>query len=287
MPPVSPALACWELGMRLREAREQLGLSGSEAGEAAGVVQNYISNVELGRRTIAEDKLVKLFGRYDFDQREREELLALREAAEGRGWWWRYSGTFSPDLLRFIGYEHGAEEISTYESTLVSGLLQTESYARAVHRGDGANLRMSEVERRVEVRRQRRNRITGPEPSRVTVIMCESTLRQQIGGTAVLAEQLQHLLDLIDGYPDSLDLRILPFTAGSCGAMGSSTFHVLTFPYTRLPRVAWQETTISMHMVTKPVDIERYRASFDEALLQTADREASKRLIKEALTAIT
>lgn len=287
MPPVSPALAAWELGMRLREAREQLGLTGTEAGEAPGVVQNYISNVELGRRVIAKDKLVKLMAFYGFEQSECEELLALRTAAEERGWWWRYSGTFSPELLRFIGYEHGAEEICCYESTLISGLLQTESYARAVHRGDGANLRKSEVERRVEVRLQRRSRIVGPEPTRTTVIMCEATLWQQIGGSGVLAEQLQYLLDVIDEHPDTLDLRILPFTAGSCGAMGSSTFHVLTFPYTRLPRIAWQETAISMHMITKPVEIEKYRATFDEALLQTADREGSTRLIKEALVAIT
>ncbi|QIZ39444.1 helix-turn-helix transcriptional regulator [Saccharopolyspora sp. ASAGF58] len=283
MSPASPTLAAWELGQRLKEAREDHGLTGSDAAKVVGITQNYISNVEHGRRTIAEEKLRQLASVYELPPEELDELVALRKACEGRGWWARYSGIYSAELLRFFGYEHAAEEVRTYETILVSGLLQTESYARAIHRGDGANLRMSEVERRVAVRMQRKQRLLGTDPLRATILMGETSLRQQVGGTAVLLEQLRHLLDLIDECPDNLDLRIIPFTAGSHGAMGSSTFHVLTFPSSRLSRLAWQETAVAMDLVDDQARVAQYSASFEEAMTFALDRQDTADLIRETL----
>ncbi|MER7010425.1 helix-turn-helix transcriptional regulator [Saccharopolyspora sp. NPDC000359] len=283
MAPASPTLAGWELGQRLKEAREHLGLTGSEAAKAIGITQNYISNVEHGRRTISEDKLRQLMTVYGLPDEERDELVALRGTCESRGWWARYSGIYPAELLRFFGYEHGAEEVRTYEQSLVSGLLQTESYARAVHRGDRANLRMSEVERRVAVRMLRKDRLLGAEPLRATILMSEASLRQQVGGPAVLAEQLEHLLALIDECPDTLDLRVIPFTAGSFSAMGSSTFHVLTFPSPRLPRLAWQETAVAMDLISDQARVSQYTAAFEEAETFALNREDTAELIRERL----
>ncbi|KAA5836248.1 helix-turn-helix domain-containing protein [Saccharopolyspora hirsuta] len=251
------------------------------------MTQNYISNVEHGRRTISEDKLTQLMDVYGLPDEEQRELIALRRTCEGRGWWARYSGIYSAELLRFFGYEHGAEEIRTYEHSIVSGLLQTESYARAVHRGDGANLRMSEVERRVAVRMRRKDRLLGDDPLRATIVMSEAALHQQVGGTAILEEQLRHLLDLIDRCPDTLDLRVIPFTAGSFGALGSSTFHVLTFPSPRLPRLAWQETAVSTDLIADQAMVAQYSATFDEAGTFALDRHATGELIRERLGKLT
>ncbi|MBB5154324.1 helix-turn-helix domain-containing protein [Saccharopolyspora phatthalungensis] len=283
MAPASPTLAAWELGQRLKEARENLGLTGSDAAKALGITQNYMSNIEHGRRTIAEDKLRQLTAVYELPPEDQEELVALRKTCEGRGWWARYGGIYPAELLRFFGYEHGAEEVRSYENILVSGLLQTESYARAIHRGDGANLRMSEVERRVEVRMRRKHRIQGADPLRASILMGEAALRQQVGGTAVLEEQLRHLLDLIDKYPDNLDLRVIPFTAGSYGAMGSSTFHVLTFPSPRLPRLAWLETAVAMDLIDDQARVAQYSASFEEASTFALGRQDTVDLIRDTL----
>lgn len=283
MAPSSPPVAAWELGIRLREARELLDLSSTEAAKSLGITQNYLSNVEHGRRRIAEDKLEKLLTNYGMREDERAELLALRRASDGNGWWSRYSGLFSSELIRFFGYEHGAQEMHTYEGAMISGLLQTENYSRAVHSGDSANLRKSEIERRIEARSRRQERLSGPDPLRATILMAEGALYQQVGGPEVLTEQLEHLLSLADEHPDTLDLRIIPFSAGAYCALGSSTFHLLTFPSTRLVRLGWHETVTSLNLVESELKIHQYSVAFSEALGRAADRDYSKQLIRKSL----
>ncbi|MEV0696436.1 helix-turn-helix transcriptional regulator [Saccharopolyspora sp. NPDC050389] len=287
MAPSSPPVAAWELGIRLREARDLINLSSTDAAKSIGITQNYLSNVEHGRRRIAEDKLDKLLTNYGVRDDEREELLALRRASDGSGWWSRYSGLFSPELVRFFGYEHGAQEVHTYEGAMISGLLQTENYSRAVHSGDSANLRKSEVERRIEARNRRQQRLSGPEPLNATILMAESALYQQVGGPGVLAEQLEHLLKLMDECADGLDVRIIPFSAGAYCALGSSTFHLLTFPSARLVRLGWHETVTSLNLVESELKIHQYSVAFSEALSRAADRDGSKQLIHKALHQIT
>ncbi|WP_295141631.1 MULTISPECIES: helix-turn-helix transcriptional regulator [unclassified Saccharopolyspora] len=275
------------MGIRLKEAREEIEMNGTDAAESIGVTQNYLSNIEHGRRKIAEDKLAKLAATYLLGEDEAAELIGLRREADGRGWWARYSGLFAPELLRFFGFEHGAEEIRSYESGAVSGLFQTEDYARAVHNGDRANLRGSEVNRRVEARMQRQRRLHGSEPLRATVVMAEGAIRQQVGGPEVLAGQLKHLLDLIHTHAETVEIRIIPFTADSYGAMGGSTFHLLTFPSARLRRLAWQETVTSLNLIDGEARVHQYCLSFSEAAERAVDRQESERLIQECLNSIT
>lgn len=287
MPPTSPTLAVRELGLRLRESREALGMTGLTVATAIGITQNYVSNVEHGRRTISQAKLLEMAHLYRLDAPTRENLVALRKASESRGWWSQYATTCTAELLRYLGHEHGAEEIRTYEYALVSGLLQTESYARSVHRGDGANLRKAEVETRVQARLRRIERLHGDDPIRAMILMNEAALYQQVGGTGVLAEQLRHLLNLAENNQNTVELRIIPFTAGSFGALGGSTFHVLKFPQGRLPEVAWEESCVSMDLVEQAGQVARYKAAFVEAQSHAADRQGSASLIRTALEAVT
>lgn len=286
MAPASPLVAAWELGIRLKAAREQVDMTGTDAAHSIGVTQNYLSNIEHGRRKIAEDKLTALAGTYLLDDDEAAELVELRKASDGRGWWSRYSGLFAPELLRYFGFEHGAEEVRSYESGAVSGLLQTESYAHAIHAGDRANLRGSEIDRRVEARMRRQQRLGGTDPLRATVVMAEGAIRQRVGGAGVLAAQLKHLLELVHERSDTLELRIIPFEADSYGAMGGSTFHVLTFPSARLRRLAWQETVTSLSLIDTDVRVHQYCLSFAEALERSADRVESETLIREVLNSL-
>lgn len=280
MPPASPTLAAWELGRRLKQARTERDMTSAEAAKSIGITQNYMSNVEYGRRTIVEEKLRKLIAAYQLGDSTRDELLALRDQSTGRGWWSRYTSTYPTELLRYLGYEHGAARIRSFENAVMSGLLQSESYARALHRGDKANLRMSEVEQRTEVRMRRKQRLFDDDPLHAQVLLGESVLHQQVGGTGVLAEQLNHLLDLIEQLPGSLDVRVIPFSAGSYGAIGSSTFHLLDFASAYLPPIAWQETAVSMEIIDAAPMVEKYHASYEEAATFALDRERSTRLIR-------
>ncbi len=287
MPGTSPMLAAWELGIRLRQARESAGMTGTEVAENIGISQNHVSNTENGRRLLAEEKLHRIAALYAIGDEERAQLDELRRSSEVQGWWQQYRRILAPDFLRFLGYEHGAAEVHTYESALISGLLQSEDYARAVHQGDTANLRQSEVDRRVEVRRHRKQRLLDEDPLHAQIVMSESSLHQQVGGAGVLADQLRHLLQLVESCAGNLDLRILPFTAPCCAAMGGATFHLLTFPSPELPLVAWDETSVSMGLIHDQARVQQYKTVFVEARERALDREASTELIEQRLASLS
>src|SRR5690606_28684185 len=110
-PPPSPTVIAWELGIRMREAREQVGISGVKAAKQLGVSQNYLSDVEHGKRKLTKETLAAAIPAYGIPEAEQEELWALREQVDQRGWWSKYSGIFAPEVIRYFGLEHGAESI--------------------------------------------------------------------------------------------------------------------------------------------------------------------------------
>lgn len=286
MTPTSPPIAAWELGMRLREIRETKDLHRADVVNSLNITQNYLSNIEHGRRTIAEEKLDTLIGLYDIED-QREELFGLRRASNRRGWWSRYNTKLPAELVKLFSYMHGASTIRSYEGSVVSGLLQTTEYARAIHQADEPNLRPSDVDIRVAARLRSQQQITGPDPIDATIVMAETALRQQIGGTAVLAGQLEHLLRLLDQHSDTLDVRIIPFEAGAYGAVGSSTFHLLEFAGYKVRRLAWHETVTTLQLLDDDERVHTYDSCFADALDHAADQESSKKLITEALEKLT
>ncbi|MBA8827564.1 transcriptional regulator with XRE-family HTH domain [Saccharopolyspora lacisalsi] len=282
MAPSSPTVAAWALGRRLREKRDQAGLTATAAAKRFGITSAYLSEFEHGKKNVGEDRLEALLDAYEFDKDEADELRVLRKEAGRRGWWSDYTGLFSDELLRFFGYEHGAESIRTYGSDIVTGLLQTEEYARALIEAGSPNLRLAEVDRRIQARLHRQNRLTGEDPLQLSTIMSEAVLYQQVGGREVLAGQLKYLGDLVEQQPGNLDIRIVPFEATGHEAMGGSIFHLMTFPSGKLPTLLWQETVTSTQVITDPMTVREYHLAYTEVTKAALDRKSSLLRIKDA-----
>ncbi|MFI0467940.1 helix-turn-helix domain-containing protein [Saccharopolyspora sp. 5N102] len=280
MAPSSPTVANWALGLRLKEKREEAGLSGSAAAKHIGITGAYLSEVEKGKKNLSSDRMNAVIDSYEFSEEEANELRALRDDASQRGWWNSYSAIFNDELLRFFGYEHGAESLHTYDSGLMNGLLQTEDYARAVIESGSPNVRLAEAERRIKARLTRQRRLRGEDPLRITAVMSEAVLRQQVGGAAVLKAQLEHLADLVDELPDSLEVLVVPFEATGHHAMGGSAFHIMTFPSGRLPTLLWQETVTSTNLITDSLTVREYALAHAEAEKAALSREDSLQLIR-------
>ncbi|WP_447006962.1 helix-turn-helix domain-containing protein [Saccharothrix isguenensis] len=278
----SPSVAGWELGIRLRERRELMDITAASAGKAIDTSQSYVSGVESGKLKINASKLAELAAVLDFDATELEELQALREAAAERGWWSPYSAMFSADMLRYIGFEHGAEAVRAYNAGLISGLLQTEEYALAVMRGGGPSIRLAEANRRVEARMKRQQRLDdADDPLRLTALITESALRQQIGGREVMVGQLRHLANRIEQLPETLDVRILPFSTDYYNALGGSSFYIFGFASSRLPELVWQETITSTYLIDQPMRMREYNLAHDQAMACALDRTESLDVIQQ------
>jgi transcriptional regulator with XRE-family HTH domain len=286
MAPPSPTVASWELGLRLRQRRMQLGVDVKTITDALGFTRNYWSAIENDRKVLSAAKLADLLSILEFDDDERRELLDLREAAKQRGWWSAYSGLFSEDLMRMFGLEHGATSLHTYESLLIPGLLQTENYARALMTAD-PTVRPVEVDQRVHVRMQRQRRLEGDDPLSLTAIISQAALTQQIGGPAVLREQLKHLATTVQTHRASVNLHVIPFTATSCSLFGASTCYLFGFGSPRLPALAYQETVTATGIIDGEKELRDLSRAFADALAGTLSTEDSLDLINQCAREMT
>lgn len=282
----SPVVQAWELGLRLRQRREEIGLTAAAAGRAIGIIQAYVSGVEAGRVKLPAARLARIVEVYELDPEEAAELEELRAGASRRGWWHEYSQLFPAEFIRFLGYEAGAERIRFYDSELVPGLLQTEAYARAVITGGTTTIRLTEVERRVAARMARQARLHAENPIRVTAVLGEGALRQQVGGPAVMSAQLDHLVRLAAERPEQIEIRVLPFTAGAHPALGGS-FQILSFPSPRLPDLVWQEVLTSIDIIDQSARVIDYQVTFAEARERALSSEDSLDLIRQIAKEMT
>jgi transcriptional regulator with XRE-family HTH domain len=278
----SPTVARWELALRLRRRREQVGIEVRTITKALGFSRNYWSAVENERKILSEESLLRLLDLFEFDAEERDELIALRAEAKERGWWARYSAILDDDQQRLLGLEFGAHSIHGYESLLVPGLLQTDEYARALMTPD-VNVRRVEVAQLVEVRMRRQERLAGTNPVRLTELLSEAVLRQEIGGPAVLRRQLDHLARTIQESSESVEVRVIPFSTPSCGLFGAATVHMIGFANPRLQTVIWQETVTSWGVLDDPSSVRDISGAYDDALRRALSREDSLALIHQRI----
>jgi transcriptional regulator with XRE-family HTH domain len=282
VPPTSPTVAGWELALRLRQRRTELGIDVRTITQELGFSRNYWSAIENERKVLSEEGLIKLVELFEFDRQEREELLELRAAAKERGWWTRFSAVLDDELQRLMGLEFGAHSVRCWESLLIPGLLQIEDYARSLMAPD-VNVREVEVEQRVDVRMRRQARLTGDNPLRLTALISEAALHQEVGGRAVLRRQLDHLAKTIEQRSDTTDVRVLPFAASSYGLLGAATVYLIGFENSRLPTVIWQETVTSWGVIDDPTKVRDISGTYRKSLERAQSGRDSLKMIQNRM----
>jgi transcriptional regulator with XRE-family HTH domain len=228
----SPVLSRRSLGSELRRLRESAKVPVSRAAEELDCSPSKISRIETGvsaPRRPEIDVLLRLYG--PAARRMREELLQL--AAEGKqsSWYDEYKDLLAPGstLHRFIGLESGATLLRSYSPGAVPGLLQTEGYARAVIAASQPGVSAAELDNLIRLRMARKGVLSRkPHPLRVSALLDESVVRRPAYGPGVMRQQIDHLIEVVDAASPDLDLRLLPFSAGLHGLLGSM-FSILSF----------------------------------------------------------
>ncbi len=233
-------------------------------------------------RTIDIQELCRIYGIPDA---LADGLKGLAQQAAVKSWWHAYGDLIPENFDVYVGLEASAQQLSSYQSELVLGLLQTADYAKALHRLGYPGDSEAELERRVQLRLQRQALISRrASPATVAVVLHESVLRRVVGGAKVMAAQLRHLADLSTN--DNVAVRILPFAAGI--PLGDSTgpFTVLEFGtdskgHPVEPPVVYVEGFTGDLYLERPVDVQRYHRA--HACLQRAalDIQTSRHLLRQ------
>ena len=248
------------LGGQLRRLRDDLGISRQRAGDAIRSSDSKISRMELGRVAFKERDVGDLLTLYAVDPEKRAALLDLARQANNPGWWHKYSDIVPDWFELYVGLEQAASLIRTYEVQFVPGLLQTETYARAVTRLGHAAVSDEEIERRVDLRIRRQELLTRPGAPTVWAVLDEAVLRRPLDGPEVMRAQVRHLIEVAD-LPN-VTIQVVPFHVGGHAAAGGP-FSILRFSEPDLPDVVYLEQLTSAIYLDKREDADGYMAVMD------------------------
>ncbi len=276
----SPIVARWEIALRLRQRREELGLMPATITKKLGLSPAYLSHIENERNLMSEDKLRPLMTLLEIDEEEQNELLAVHAVAKGRGWWSRYSAIFNDELMRLHGLEAGAQSIRVHESVLMPGMLQCPEYVRAMMNSPFGVLSPAHAQPMIEARLRRQDRISGPDPVQFTAMLNQAALLQQPYGSDVAVAQLRHLITIITEHPDTVDIRIIPFDSPVCLAFGGVTIYLLDFESARLPTVAWSENGAFGRILDDDMQVRELNHLYKTCFALVPGKEESLELIK-------
>jgi len=207
--PASPTVRRRRLAAELREIREVKGKSGDAVAAALKWSPSKISRYERARTGLQPREVERLLDYYQITGSRRAILLGLAEDAARKGWWEEFADSLSDDYRQFIGFEHEASSMAIWHVDVVTGLLQTEAYARHIISSYSRVEPMPPgmIGRMVAVR-MRRQQVLNREGLHLSVVLDESVLRRRIGDESVMYDQLQRLVEEADR--PNLTLQILP-----------------------------------------------------------------------------
>ena len=207
--PGSPTVRRRRLAAELRAIRESKGKSGDTVAAALKWSPSKISRYERARTGLRPREVERLLDYYEISGSRRALLLGLAEDAAQKGWWEEHSGSLSDDYQQFIGLEHEATSMAIWHVDVVTGLLQTEPYARHIigSYSQVEPIPPGMIGRLVGVR-MRRQQVLDRDGLQLSVVLDESVLRRRIGDELVMYEQLQRLVH--DADRPNLTLQILP-----------------------------------------------------------------------------
>ncbi|WP_431953299.1 DUF5753 domain-containing protein [Nocardia lijiangensis] len=280
--PKSPTVARWELLLRLNQWKTAQQIDVKTAAKALNITTNHWHQLMSDRRALTDENfraLLKLFGIAATENEERQLLEALRIDARERGWWMDFSALFDADTLRLFGLEHGAKSVQSYEGLIVPGLLQTVDYARAIMDSDIARIRPVDADLYIEARMKRQERLGGDDPLDLTALIHEAALHQLTGSKEVALGQLRHLTAI--GRTDTVDIRIVPFSATVRPILSGSPFHIIHFASPMLPSLAWHESVATRGIIEDVSRVRELRILFDRQLDLALSPEDSLTLIEQ------
>src|SRR5215831_10076821 len=195
----SPTVRRRMLAAELREIREDKGKSGDVVAAALRWSPSKISRYERARTGLQPREVARLLDYYQITGPRRALLLGLAENAAQKGWWEEFADSLSEDYRQFIGLEHEAASMAIWHVDVVTGLLQTEAYARHIISSYSRvePVAPGMIGRMVRVR-MRRQQILNREGLQLSVVLDESVLKRRIGDESVMYEQLQRLVQEAD-----------------------------------------------------------------------------------------
>jgi transcriptional regulator with XRE-family HTH domain len=281
----NPSVRGRRLAEELRRLRERSGLTGDDVAQRLGWSGSKVSRIELHRTGVKQADLSKLLDLYHVGEPHRGELIALARESAQKGRLDKITAGFPADYAAYLQAEAEARAVWNWEPQLVPGLLQIPEYTRAMMQSWRSKFATppSDIDRRVQTRLVRQQRLTGDDPLELAVVVDESVLYRRFGDRAVMRRQLESLVEA--SQRPNLDLRVLPLDGGN--PIASGAFSYMQFPQVHevpLRDLVSVEALDTTYYLEEEAQTHPYRLAFEHLMAHALDPEGSRSLISETVS---
>jgi transcriptional regulator with XRE-family HTH domain len=185
----------------LKAQREVAGLTQDQVAKLMGYSPSVIAKLETYRTIPSPQHAAQA----DEALRTPGTFRRLRQAM--------VNGAYEPWVRALLEMEQRATVLRNWESLVVPGLLQTETYARGVLRGARPTDSDAAIEQLVAARMTRQEiwQREDPEPPVLSVILGEAVLRQRVGDATVMREQFDQLIEVAKS--PRITIQVMPFSS--------------------------------------------------------------------------
>ncbi|MFF5702834.1 helix-turn-helix domain-containing protein [Streptomyces sp. NPDC012794] len=256
----------------LKNARElypERRLTQTDTARLARTSKSTISRMESGKGPIPSQLpavLDQIFRTDGLFQRLDEEV-AIR--------------TFRAIQRKRTELERSASAIWEWSPTLVPGLVQTSSYARALLRVGAPVANEEQLAAMTRARIARQGILTGPRPPHLRIVLCESVILRRFVPAPVMYEQLAALISHSERPTTSI--RILPLNAEP-NLLIEVPLSILTSP-THVRSVS-VDSYRSALIITKPEDVRDAVQAFGDLEGESLPAQQSVELIRRQMESL-
>jgi transcriptional regulator with XRE-family HTH domain len=250
----SPTVRRRELGTVLRTLRSERGMTVDQVAAELLCSPSKVSRMETGQRGATARDIRDLCDLYQVDVSVREHLNRLAAEGKEHGWWRSYD----LDFRAYVEFEEAAVSLKHFATVTVMGLVQTAGYARAMHLGGFQDFTPERIEELVEVRMKRQQLLSRQPPLQLHIIFDEAVLRREVGGPAVMAEQLNRLIEVAKSQ--QIMIQVIPYSVGAHPAM-ESNFSI--FEFDGSADVVYVEGLAGWLYLDRPGELNRYHEVFE------------------------
>lgn len=245
--------------------RKQRGWTQEELAARMLVSTSTIANIESGYRAPTPAQAAKadeVFGTPGTFQRHERRMRGI---------------PFSAGFRPFQPHEAAARLIRTFQHSLVPGLFQTRAYAQAILEVNPETT-AEDVKERVDGRMDRQAILfrEDPPPPRVHAILDEQVLHRNVGGPAVMAEQMEHLAGL--AMMPRVSIQVVPADRPHAGLLGAFVMAETG----QAPAIVYLENALDGQVVESAAKAEAMDVVFRALQVEALTGSASLTRMKEA-----
>lgn len=267
------------LGSAIVELRKEAGYSQRKLAAEIGRDHATLSRWESGERPPKAAEVSEILRILNITGERAADVIDMAGDTDALQWLAVSIPERRQQLSALLTAEARANLVTQVAPLLIPGILQTSDVIRAIMVESGVPA--GEIAERVAVRIGRRDLYTRRDPATLDILLGELAIRQVIGSSTIMADQLRYLLEL--GELPNVSIRIVPYSASWYPGLAGS-FILIDSADEETPTIVHVEMQRSGLILHDSDDVDAHRHAADLVRKKAMSPADTRGLITEVLT---